>query len=130
MIFKGLAPLPEHKPVVELSNGGRVFDLHNDCLITGFEYDLAAGRFAIRFASSSRISEHPRTPTYRLILWFRYVSRLLVEGDLAAGTREPVGLDFVEYSESTDKHGEMRFVLDHGTEVVVLATECELSLVE
>jgi hypothetical protein len=130
MEFADLEPLRDRTPLIHLTIGDRKIDLHNDCELLSFEYDLTHQRFWLRFASSSRVSHIEGTLTALIILVFDGVDRLGFSGTvLRSQVGDPVGLDFMEFTRSASRGGQLRLVFDADFEIEIEAARMSASLV-
>jgi hypothetical protein len=136
MQFVGLKALKENTPLVEIESNGEAFDLHNDGVVHDVGYRFVDRVFRISWTLKEPARLVPAKPDPRqraavasanLIL--SGVRSLRLSG-LLAGALEPDagGLDFFECSRVAAGIGEIRFVFDNDSEIVVTASRCELRI--
>jgi hypothetical protein len=131
MRFQAMEPLQERFPNVEVSDGQRRFDLHNECVVSAIEFHFGRQQLVLRFRCSKAVSGASQTKTTGIVLELQNVSVLDLSGNLAglSPNDEPLGLDSIEYTSNERASGHLRFIFDNLAEISVAAETCRLKLV-
>jgi hypothetical protein len=135
--FEGLMPFRARVPNWSIERGDQDLDLHNDAELREFSIDYRHRIVRLTWTftqpawtlpSETRISQ--RKTIAGLTLTFSGVSQLSVAGLWFDSASDATGLDFFEYYEPSEKSGETRFVMNNDAEATILASTCELRLLE
>ena len=137
MIFEGMAcPRPEF-PTVAIGESGRGFDIHNDARLRELTVDLQESIVKFRWTLKERARMAPSRAELRdratvagVTLIFSCIRAIRLVGEWRSEAALGGGeLDFLEYSPHEGNDGEVRFVFECGSELVVCARRCELRIV-
>jgi hypothetical protein len=129
MRFSGLKALPVHEPVVEVTVGKNTYDLHNDARLEQIEIHRDVREVLLRWKANgaSWRGEGARVLA-GISIRCAGVRECTVSGGLISEPQAArVDLDFIEYAEENNGHGRLRFVMDNGSELSVVADTCELT---
>ena len=138
MQFNGLEPLRDGFPTTQLVTVEHKFDLHNDADLREIVVDFLTGELRLAWTvkppawnDPSRSEAQQRKTAAGFILSFSGVRTVAMAGSfLSTNHDDDRTIDFLEYSRVGNGLGRMRIVLENESEVEIVASRCNLVLVE
>jgi len=129
MQFRGLQPLKEGFPHIELQADDFCFDLHNAATLDSVSYDYAAHSFTAKWRVRNLLPHGSYGP-YRsavVVLSVDDVESLHCSGTIhEAANQNENSFDFLEYSSRGASQGVLRIVFIDGGEIAVTGNGCEM----
>jgi hypothetical protein len=134
--FDGLEPFRTGFPTTLVGDSARQFDLHNDADLREFSVDVRGRIVRLDWVLKKEawrtpgLPESQRTVIAGLGLLFSDVSLLVLSGAILESATSVNELDFIDFAPAGGNSGEVRIVLANSAEIRVVASGCELRLIE